>query len=145
MSERTPVEETQKAHGIRMVAVLAADADRRLLAGLSVQQGWSVEFARTLGEAWELLQQKKTPIVLYDRDLPATNWREAMQILSSTPTPVYTILLSRVADDYLWAEVIRRGGHDLLSTPLRSDDVVRAIRLAWSFWTNSMRVPPIVV
>ncbi|MEQ1884752.1 MAG: hypothetical protein ABL967_06795 [Bryobacteraceae bacterium] len=140
-----PPDEGQEIHRIRIVALLTDDADRHLLAGLAAKMRWSVEFAGTLGEARGLLQQRKTPIVLYDRDLPATNWREAMHLLSSTPTPVYTILLSRVADDYLWAEVMRRGGHDLISTPLRMEDTVRAIRLAWSFWSNSMRVPPMVV
>ena len=129
----------------RILALVAEDSDRELLARVAQDQGWAIRFARTCGEAWEILNSERIPIVLYDRDLPATDWREGMHILSSAPLPVYLILLSRVADDYLWSEVIRRGGYDLVPTPLRREDVLRAIRLGWSFWSNSMRVPPMLV
>jgi hypothetical protein len=46
-------------------------------------------------------------------------------------------LASRVADDYLWQELIRCGGHDLLAKPFRAEDAARALKLAASFWTNA--------
>jgi hypothetical protein len=45
-----------------------------------------------------------------------------------------------VVDTYLWNEVVSKGGFDVLSKPLREDDVVRAVRLAWSYWNSATRI-----
>jgi len=42
-------------------------------------------------------------------------------------------------DDYLWNEVVRRGGYDVLSKPLREEDLMRAIKLAWAYWNSAAR------
>jgi DNA-binding response OmpR family regulator len=130
---------------IRIVALLASDRDCQLLSRMATERGWAVYFAGTCGQAWDLLRQEKASIVLCDRDFPGTEWRDVIQLMSSAPQSVYVVLLSRVADDYLWNEVIRRGGYDLLPTPLREEEVLRAIRLGWSYWNSSMRVPPMLV
>ena len=84
-------------------------------------------------------------MVLCDRELPAAEWRDVIQRMVSSGHQAYAILVSKVADDYLWNEVIRRGGHDLLTTPLREEEVLRAIRLAWFYWSNSMKAQPMVM
>jgi FixJ family two-component response regulator len=48
------------------------------------------------------------------------------------------MLVSRVADDNLWNEVVCNGGYDVLRKPLRQPDVLRAVKFAWSYW-NSLR------
>ena len=88
------------------------------------------------------LQETKTPIILWDRDLPATEWRGVIQMMTSAPHPVDAILVSKVADDYLWNEVIRHGGYDLLTSPIGEQETLRAIRLVWSYWISSMCMPP---
>ena len=103
---------------------------------MAANQGWAVYFADICGQAWSLIQQQRAPIVLCDRDSPGTEWRDVIQMMSSAPAPVYAILLSRVADNYLWNEVIRNGGYDLVATPLREEEVLRAIRLGWSYWSS---------
>jgi len=42
------------------------------------------------------------------------------------------ILVSGVVDAYLWDEVVRKGGFDLLPKPLRKEGVIRTVRLARS-------------
>ena len=130
---------------IRIVALIARERDRQLLSRLAADQNWVVHFAETCGGAWDLLKQHRAPLALCDRDFPGTEWRDVIQMMSSTPTLVYAILLSRVADDNLWNEVIRHGGYDLIATPLREEDTLRAIRLGWSYWSTSMRIPPMMV
>jgi FixJ family two-component response regulator len=71
--------------------------------------------------------------------------RDVIQMMVSSEHQAYVILVSKVADDYLWNEVVRRGGHDLLVTPLREEDVVRAIRLGWSYWDSSMKLHSMVM
>ena len=131
--------------GIRIVALVAGERDRELLSRLAVEHRWVLHFAATCGEARDALNESKAPIVLCDRELPATEWRDVIQMIVSSAHQTYAILVSKVADDYLWNEVIRRGGHDLLATPLREEDVLRAIRLAWSYWNSSMKVQPMLM
>jgi DNA-binding NtrC family response regulator len=100
-----------------------------------------VHLAGTCGEAWGLLKQQNAPIVLCDRDFPGTEWRDVIQMMSSGPDLVYSILVSNVADDYLWNEVIRHGGYDVLSSPFREEELLRAMRLAWSYLSSSARSP----
>lgn len=130
---------------ISIVALVAAESDCELLSHLAVDHHWVLHFAQNCGEAWDALNESKAPIVLCDRELPAAEWRDVIQMMVSSAHQAYVILLSKVADDYLWNEVIRLGGHDLLTTPLREDDVLRAIRLAWFYWSNSMKAQPMLM
>lgn len=131
--------------GIEIVALITSRLDRQLLSRLADENGWVLHLAGNCGDAWNALNESKAPIVLCDRELPATDWRDVIQMMVSSEHRAYAILVSKVADDYLWNEVIRRGGHDLLATPLRGEDVLRAIRLGWSYWSSSMRVQPMPI
>jgi hypothetical protein len=131
--------------GITMVALITNHLDRELLSRLAREHRWVLHFAGNCGEAWNALNESKAPIVLCDRELPATEWRDVIQMMTSSEHRAYALLVSKVSDDYLWNEVIRRGGHDLLATPLQEEDVLRAIRLGWSYWNSSMKVQPMLI
>lgn len=45
-------------------------------------------------------------------------------------------MISRLADESLWAEVLNLGGYDVLPTPLVEDEVTRVVWLAWQNWNN---------
>lgn len=125
-SARTPV-----------IALAASEHDREILTAISCQGPWDVHFADSRVEAWEIVHRFGSPVVLYDRDWPNAEWRTTVHTFASCPQRPCVILLSRVADDYLWQELIRCGGHDLLAKPLRVDDVNRALKLAWSYWNSA--------
>jgi len=62
--------------------------------------------------------------------------------LSSGGNHACIFLVSKVADDYLWNEVVRRGGYDVISKPLRHDELERAAKLAWTYWSSTLnRIP----
>jgi CheY-like chemotaxis protein len=126
-SARTPV-----------IALTASQHDREILMAVSCRGLWDVHFADSRVQAWEIVHRFGSPVVLYDRDWPNAEWRTTVHTFASCPQRPCVILMSRVADDYLWQELIRCGGHDLLAKPLRPDDVNRALKLAWSYW-NSLR------
>jgi AmiR/NasT family two-component response regulator len=50
------------------------------------------------------------------------------------------ILLSARCDNNLWDDLIGFGGSDILRTPLDREDVMRAIRSAWSLWSHLQRL-----
>jgi DNA-binding NtrC family response regulator len=125
---------------IALVALMVGDEDRKLLAEISARNQWSVHFTDTCGDAWVVLNQLKAPVILCDRDLPSTEWRDVVQMMASSAHSACAILLSRVVDDYLWNEVISKGGYDVLAKPLREDDVVRSVRLALSYWNSTTKM-----
>jgi FixJ family two-component response regulator len=83
------------------------------------------------------LSKLESPIIIWDRDLPSEDWRDVVHTLAALPQRPCVLLLSRVVDDYLWNEVVRVGGYDVLSKPLKEAEVVRVVRLAWSYWAST--------
>lgn len=48
------------------------------------------------------------------------------------------IVVSRVVDDGLWAEVLNLGGYDVLATPFRAREVIRSVSFAWRHWQDRL-------
>jgi DNA-binding response OmpR family regulator len=126
------------ASRITIVSVLLDDRDRSLLTGICEQNDWEVFYANTCAEAQRVAEKLRPHIILLDRDLADGNWRGALSACASSSSGACTMLISRVADDYLWNEVVCNGGYDVLPKPLRERDVLRAVKFAWSYW-NSLR------
>jgi hypothetical protein len=122
---------------ITIVALVVRDGDRQLISTVGGRNHWKMHFASTGGEAWTLLNQLKAPIFLCDREVPGAEWRDVIQRMASSAHRCCAILLSSVVDDYLLDEVTHIGGYDVLSTPLRENDVSRVVRLAWSYWNTA--------
>lgn len=122
---------------ISIVALVVSDHDREVLTRISTHEPVDVHFAESHVDAWEAMNRLNAPVILYDRDWPNAEWRTTVQALASSPHHCCVILASRVADDYLWQELIRCGGYDLLAKPFRADDVARALKLALSYWKSA--------
>jgi DNA-binding NtrC family response regulator len=122
---------------ITVIGLISSEVDRRLLAGICSRSRWNLLFVHTCEEARIALHKLKAPVVLCDRDLPGREWRGTVGDLASSPHRACIILVSGVVDTYLWNEVVRTGGFDVLSKPLREDEVIRAVRLAWSYWNSA--------
>jgi DNA-binding NtrC family response regulator len=120
-----------------VVALVVSDHDREVLTSITDHEPLEMHFAESLVEAWNAVYRLRCPVILYDRDWPDAEWRTTVQALASSPQRSCVILASRVADDYLWQELIRCGGHDLLAKPFRADDVARALNLALSYWRSA--------
>lgn len=123
---------------VSVVAIVAGDRDRNLLKEIGARTQLNMRFADTCGEAWTAANRLEAPVILCQRDAPGLEWRDAVRILASaTPRPC-VILASPVVDNYLWQEVIAQGGYDVLVTPLRTEDVLRSLKLAISWWKSSL-------
>ncbi len=124
---------------LAIIGLVTSDEDRRLLAGICNRNGWYLLYADTCEEARAALDRLEAPVILCDRDLPGKGWRETVEGLASSPHRACIILVSGVLDAYLWDEVVRTGGYDVLYKPLREDELVRAVRLAWSYWNSATK------
>lgn len=125
---------------VRILAVLP-EADRDLLRAAGAKNQWHITFADTYEEAQRLLAKVQAPVVLCDRDL-AQDWWSMVEGLAACSRQACILLVSKVADDYLWNELVRRGGYDVLSKPLEEAELVRAVRLAWTYWSSTNRRQP---
>ena len=123
---------------IAVIGLVTSGEDRQLLAGIC-RRNRHLFFAETCEEARAAMDKLKASVIFCDRDIPGKGWRETVEKLASSPYRACIILVSGVVDTYLWNEVVRMGGYDVLSKPLREADVVRAVRLAWSYWNSSTR------
>ena len=68
-------------------------------------------------------------VILYDTDSPE-HWRGAMERFLVLNPGTQVILLSRVADEGMWMEVLDTGGRDLLPKPASSTEICGAVRRA---------------
>jgi len=127
---------------INVIGLVTSNEDRRLLTEMCSRNRWHLLFTDTCEEARIALHKLKAPVILCDRDLPGRGWRETVEDLASSSHRACIILVSEVVDAYLWNEVVRTGGYDVLSKPLREDEVVRAVRLA-SYWNSATRTAAI--
>lgn len=126
-----------KASRTPVIALLVSDHDREVLARISDQESLDVHFPETRVEAWDDMNRLSSPVILYDRDWPNAEWRTTVHSFATSTQRPCVILTSRVADEYLWQELIRWGGHDLVAKPLRPGDVSRALKLALSYWKSA--------
>lgn len=125
------------ASRITILCVPGTDPDRQLLDEISRRNQWNVSFASTSGEARESLKQTKPQIILIDRDIDGADWRYAVSSLAAASGGACVLLISRVIDDYLWNEVVTNGGYDVLRKPLNESEVLRNVKLAWSYWSGT--------
>jgi len=122
---------------ITILAILLEDQDRALIAEVCHVNQWDLFFAKTCAEARKVSELIKPHIVLLDRDLAEGDWRSSLSACALSSAGACTLLISKVADDYLWNEVVRNGGYDVLRKPLREEDVLRAVKFAWSYWNST--------
>jgi hypothetical protein len=116
---------------VRVVALVVNQQDRQVL---DVQEAFETHFAESLENAWDLMKTLHAPVVLLDRNWPGTDWRVEIQRFASSPYRPCVILISGVADEYLWETVVQWGGYDILAKPLRADAVEHVIKLALVYW-----------
>jgi DNA-binding NarL/FixJ family response regulator len=111
---------------ILLVSVEDHDAIHHLCARLKLDLHYSPSLAAALSE----LHHARSDVVLYDQDLPSGDWRQAVAALRKASPRSSIILLAHLRQPDLWNEVIRRGGHDLLTKPVAEPDAESTIVLA---------------
>jgi DNA-binding NtrC family response regulator len=125
---------------IPVLAIAREELDRRSLAAFSVRGQWDLVLAGSFEEALEGLKKMRAAVILCDRDLPGLDWRDALEALAGSRPDCPIVLTSSVNDEYLWDEVIHKGGYDVLAKPLQEDQTVRAVNLAWSYSKERARI-----
>ena len=105
--------------------------DEAFLQGIFDLYGWDLYVVRNLGAALTLLRLIQVPVVITERDLAAGGWKDVLQEVRDLGHQPLLVVTSRLADEYLWSEVLNWGGHDVLAKPLRQPEVVWVLNHAW--------------
>jgi DNA-binding NtrC family response regulator len=113
-----------------ILSVSAAPEDhtivRQSVSGISC----SLQTAEDCRSALEHLGNRRIAVVVCERELPDGTWRDILEHLGSAPGRPLLIVISRVADDRLWAEVLNMGGYDVLAKPLNAEEARHVLMTA---------------
>jgi hypothetical protein len=72
------------------------------LRDLLLDTPWELTAVRDLDAAAEALWAAEVPMLLFDRDVAAGCWQDAIRKLTRIHPTACVVLLSNVADQYLW-------------------------------------------
>ena len=121
-----------------MLVVSPCEDDLRPLRG-TLPSNWTLYVARGAGEATKILRQTSVPVILCESELPDGNWKDLLAVVTGMQNPPLMIVTSRLANEYLWAEVLNLGGYDLLAKPFNSIEVIQVTSMAWRRWKSAWK------
>jgi DNA-binding response OmpR family regulator len=110
--------------------------DHEFLGEIFVQREWLLHGAETLDSAIVTLRNRRIPVVIAERDLTPGNWKDALGAIQQLRDPPLLVVTSHTADEYLWAEVLNLGGHDVLAKPFKTAELQWVLESAWRIWSQ---------
>jgi DNA-binding NtrC family response regulator len=102
--------------------------------------GCRISAARTCEEAAARIREGKPRMVVCEADLPDGNWKDILENAAAMEDEPALIVTSRLADERLWAEVLNRGGYDVLAQPFDTEEVTRVLSLALGYQVRRRRL-----
>ena len=118
---------------VKLVAITEGPAESQALQRIADSYTWAISIVASSDAAIAALGEPPTALVICDRDLVTEDWRDVLTRIASLPQAVCSLLASRVVDDYLWRQVIRHHGYDVVSKPFQPEELRRAVSFAWSW------------
>jgi response regulator RpfG family c-di-GMP phosphodiesterase len=113
-----------------LLLVTAEDQNERSLRALLDGTPRALYRASNCDEALLLLDCLNPSVVLVEADSSTGGWKRLLNRMSKLQHSPELIVFSCFADNGLWAEVLNRGGYDVLAVPFDAAEVWRSISLA---------------
>jgi putative hemolysin len=114
-----------------ILSISAAREDHNILRNILHDSRWRIVTSRTCKQAIALLCRRHLPVVICESDLPDGTWRDVLDRMRALTNPPVLIVTSRLADDYLWAEVLNLGGYNVFAKPFRETEVKHVVATLW--------------
>jgi DNA-binding response OmpR family regulator len=114
---------------ITLLTICPNADDHKSLETILEPESWTIQGARSLGEATTMLRAHPSLIVC-EKDLPDGTWKDVFSQARDMDNPPPVVVVSRHADERLWAEVLNLGGYDVLLKPFDRSEVSRVISMA---------------
>jgi len=118
---------------VTLVAIMQSRDDSEALRRIAASYGWGISIVDSSTAAIASLNKEPAPLVICDSDLSSEAWHDVLAQVAAQPQAVCVLLASRVVDDYLWNQVIRHHGYDVVRKPFQPEELHRAVTLAWSW------------
>lgn len=109
---------------------------RRIFTGSS----WRLQTVGTVAEAEGWLDQNPALVVLCDAELPDGSWKDILRATAQMDHSPNLVVVSPLADDRLWAEVLNSGGYDVLALPANATEMFRTLSGAWRNWKARINI-----
>ena len=115
------------------VTVLAVASEHGLaqLRRIIGHSRWTLLEAPTVAEAVASLREQSSVVLICEAVLPDGIWRDMLHYAERLEPPPPVIVAASHADDFLWMEVLNRGGYNVLAMPFDDQEVFRVVSLAW--------------
>jgi DNA-binding response OmpR family regulator len=137
--KKPPGIETDAAENVVVLSISPTEEDHTALKRIlsrpestaSSESTWTIYPAVALESALPVLRENPIAIVLSERDLVPGTWKDVLAETLTLSDPPLLIVASRLADEYLWAEVLNLGAYDVLAKPFDAEEVIRVLTSAW--------------
>lgn len=121
---------------ITLLAICPNQEDRQSLKDILERDRWTIQGAPSLREATKLLHRGPS-LILCEKDLPDGTWKDVFREARDLDNPPAFVVVSRLADERLWAEVLNLGGFDVLLKPFVRSEVRRVMGMALRYWKHA--------
>ena len=120
-------------------ALLAGDypQSRLLIHEVFRSAGWRLYEAKARRQALDCLAQHPVHVVMARCDSLHWPWRSVLHDLRQMVRPPQLIVTTHATDAALWAEVLNRGGYDVLVEPFQREEVARVVAAARRHWDGT--------
>lgn len=130
---------------VTVLAVMPFKEDRAILSRILASATWRLHFASIVPEAVRQLSKcDQFPLILCEADKRVGSWMELLEHLHSVSAPSLLIVVSRCADEQLWAQTLNLGGYDVLAKPFDECEVNRTLDLACMRYRRQFDEPNIL-
>jgi DNA-binding response OmpR family regulator len=129
----------EEPNRMRILSVSPFSEDHAALRRILDEKTFEILVASTRQEAVRRLRRASFSVVLCERDLTDGTWKDLLNHAGAGQQLPFLIVTSRLADDYLWAEVLNMGGYDVLAKPFRAQEVRHVVISAWARRQNPVR------
>jgi DNA-binding response OmpR family regulator len=114
----------------KVISVSTDSEDHSVLKRILRGRPFQITTAVSCQEAVEYLSRDRASVIFCDHSVNDGTWRDLLSRVSATAEPPLVVVTSRVADEYLWAEVLNLGGWDVLAKPFSAQEVLHVLDTA---------------
>jgi len=123
-------------HSGEVLAIISSPKDRETVSDCALAIGWELRLVETIDQALSRAGSQSVALVIVDRDFSEHDWRTSVQSLAKARSNPCVLLASSVVDPYLFQELVKQGGFDVLPKPIQSKELARLGRLALAYWKS---------
>ncbi len=137
---RTTQLEIDTPTATRVLILSPSDDDHAVLDQILDTPDWSVQHAPSVLFALrQLRRDPRVSVVVCECDLRPETWKEMLENLKLLSDAPALVVVSRVADEQLWAEALNLGAYDVLAKPFDVVEVRRVLTSASQNWNRNRR------